>query len=178
MSKEYRSSCVNPSVRFSNDELVTLMRDVVSRTKGSSRQLFLTIAPLLVAFFGGQVQAGRASVEDLGQLVQQALVAAYRFRSSYDFRQPFRAWLLNIALSEMANYQYGPRVLATGKSMMKSKLECLVDVLSIEQIHVIRDELLAERSDTESQMWTPEEFERQPRMYRGLARARSSVESS
>lgn len=101
MSRDHRRVCMG---RLSNEDLGHLLAAMVRREKGSAQRLFLAIAPLLAAFHGGQVQAGRVKAEDLEPLVQQSLVAVYRARASYVPGQlPFRAWLLDIARSSSAS---------------------------------------------------------------------------
>jgi RNA polymerase sigma-70 factor, ECF subfamily len=103
MSEEFRQSCVCGDDRPSNDELGALIARVVADGQGGS-QLFAAVAPLLTAFYEGQVQAGRARREDLQGLVDQAFAALCRGRESYDHAHPFRAWLIEVARSTLRDY--------------------------------------------------------------------------
>lgn len=114
MSQSCRTVCISEVGRTSNDEFAALMADMVRREKGSAQRFFRAVTPLLIAFYGGQVQAGRARVDDLESLVQKALVEVYRSRTSNVLEhRPFRAWLLDIARSSMSGYhpahRDGPR---------------------------------------------------------------------
>jgi RNA polymerase sigma-70 factor (ECF subfamily) len=105
MSRGYRTACVSEADRHSNEEFASMMAEVVRREKGAAQRLYRAVAPLLIAFYGGQVQAGRARREDLELLVQLALAAVYRDRASHATEdRPFRAWLLDIARSAMDGY--------------------------------------------------------------------------
>lgn len=89
--------CISDPDRPSNDELDALMAGVVKRHKGAIEQLQVRVRPLVMAFYEGQVQAGRVRAEELDTLVHLTLWAIYQRRASYDRRHPFRAWLLHIA---------------------------------------------------------------------------------
>jgi len=105
MSRSHRTACVSEADRYSNEEFATMMTGVVRREKGAAQRLFRAVAPLLIAFYGGQVQAGRARREDLEPLVQRALAAVYRGRVGHAAaHRPFRAWLLDIARAVMDGY--------------------------------------------------------------------------
>lgn len=101
MSEEIRQSCVCGGGRPSNDEFSAL---IVTGGQGDTQPLFIAVAPLLTAFYEGQVQAGRARREDLEALVHQAFAALCRHRQSYDAAHPFRAWLIEIARSTLRDY--------------------------------------------------------------------------
>jgi RNA polymerase sigma-70 factor (ECF subfamily) len=106
----YRSVCLSDVGRLGNEDFIVLMADMSRSEWDSAQRLFLAIAPLLIAFYGGQVQAGWAEVDDLDVPVLQALVAVYRNRASCaPERQPFRAWLLDVARSGMRGYRAGHR---------------------------------------------------------------------
>lgn len=152
MSEGYRMHCADETWRLSNDELNALMAEVARRGKGSAQQLFLAITPLLIAFYGGQVQAGRMKMEDLEHLVQQTLLVVYQNRASHDPGQPFRAWLLDIARSKMGEYGRGHRdassmtqvagihfIRKSGLGTPESEVERLLEALPREQDHVIRE---------------------------------------
>ncbi|MFJ3484626.1 hypothetical protein ACIPL1_14760 [Pseudomonas sp. NPDC090202] len=104
MSQGYHGGCVCSVDRPSNDELSALMARVAVRGEGASDALLVAVAPLLTAFFEGQVQAGRARREDLDSWVREAGGALYRRRSGYDATRPFRAWLLDIAREQLLDY--------------------------------------------------------------------------
>ena len=101
MSEEIRQSCVCGGGRPSNDELSAL---IVTGAQGDTQPLFVAVAPLLTAFYEGQVQAGRARREDLEALVHQAFAALCRHRQSYDAAHPFRAWLIEIARGTLRDH--------------------------------------------------------------------------
>jgi RNA polymerase sigma-70 factor, ECF subfamily len=104
MSEEFRQSCVCGDDRPSNDELSALIARVAACGQGDAQPLFAAVAPLLTAFYEGQVQAGRARREDLQSLVDQAFAALCRRRQSYDSAYPFRAWLIEVARSTLRDY--------------------------------------------------------------------------
>ncbi|MGF6488030.1 sigma factor [Pseudomonas frederiksbergensis] len=104
MAEGYRDSCLCRVDRLGNDELCTLMADVVKHDGGASQQLLVTVKPLLTAFYEGQVQAGRVRREEVEGLVQKAFMALYQRRASYDSNIPFRAWLIEIARDTLLDY--------------------------------------------------------------------------
>jgi RNA polymerase sigma-70 factor (ECF subfamily) len=59
------------------------------------------VTPLLIAFFEGQVQAGRIKRGETASLVQEAFKALYLEQPRYDPNLPFRAWILDIARSTL-----------------------------------------------------------------------------
>jgi RNA polymerase sigma-70 factor (ECF subfamily) len=83
--------------RLGNDELHALMAEAIRHGMPQSKLLVTTVTPLLIAFFEGQVQAGRVRCEDTQSLVQQTFNALYLGQARYDPNAPFRAWLLEIA---------------------------------------------------------------------------------
>jgi len=143
MSVEYRSSCVSDMARLSNDQLVALMADVVRHGAGSVRRLFMAVAPLLIAFYEGQVQAERAKVEDLERLVQQALIAVYQGRSSYSPCRPFRAWLLDVARLEMLDYQRDASGISVLRGTSKTTHDHSAKLVTREHEQVIHDAQIA-----------------------------------
>ncbi|ROM67257.1 hypothetical protein BK653_16695 [Pseudomonas brassicacearum] len=109
MAEGYRDSCLCSVDRLGNDELQALMIDVVKHGKGSSQQLLATVKPLLMAFYEGQVQAGRVRREEVEGLVQQAFTSLYQRRTSYDPNFPFRAWLIEIARCTLLHYLHSQK---------------------------------------------------------------------
>lgn len=101
MAEGYRVRCLNTAERLGNDQLHALMAGVVRRDTDESKQLFETVTPLLIAFYEGQVQAGRIGREDAAGLVQEAFNALYLGRIRYDPNLSFRAWILDIARSTL-----------------------------------------------------------------------------
>ncbi|RON14956.1 sigma-70 family RNA polymerase sigma factor [Pseudomonas frederiksbergensis] len=104
MAEGYRDSCLCRVDRLGNDELRALMADIVKHGKGASQQLLARVKPLLKAFYEGQVQAGRVRREEVEDLVQEAFMALYQRRASYDPNVPFRAWLIEIARYTLLDY--------------------------------------------------------------------------
>ena len=103
MAEGYRHTCLCESDRLGNDELYALVAGAVRHGRGEAQQLFATVTPLLIAFYEGQVQAGRIRREDTGSLVQQAFRALYQEQAAHDPSFPFRAWLIEIARSTLLN---------------------------------------------------------------------------
>ncbi|MGN8120132.1 hypothetical protein ACTJK9_00060 [Pseudomonas sp. 22082] len=103
MAEGYRHTCLCESDRLGNDELYALVAGAVRHGRGEAQQLFATVTPLLIAFYEGQVQAGRVRREDTGNLVQQAFRALYQEQAAHDPSFPFRAWLIEIARSTLLN---------------------------------------------------------------------------
>jgi len=101
MAEGYRHTCLCESDRLGNDELYALVAGAVRHGRGEAQQLFATVTPLLIAFYEGQVQAGRVRREDTGNLVQQAFRALYQEQDAHDPSFPFRAWLIEIARSTL-----------------------------------------------------------------------------
>ncbi|MGP6427208.1 hypothetical protein [Pseudomonas pharyngis] len=101
MAEGYRHTCLCESDRLGNDELYALVAGAVRHGRGEAQQLFATVTPLLIAFYEGQVQAGRVRREDTGNLVQQAFRALYQEQAAHDPSFPFRAWLIEIARSTL-----------------------------------------------------------------------------
>ncbi|AZV26697.1 MULTISPECIES: hypothetical protein [Pseudomonas] len=97
MAEGYRDNCLCEADRLGNDELYALVAGAVRHGRGEAQQLFATVTPLLIAFYEGQVQAGRIRREDTGGLVQQAFRALYQEQAAHDPSFPFRAWLIEIA---------------------------------------------------------------------------------
>lgn len=107
MTDSDRIGCLREIDRLSNEQLGTLITGVVIHGKGASQPLFAAVAPLLNAFYEGQVQAGRARHEHLDGLVQAALMAIYQRCASYDPTHPIRAWLIEIARCTLVDYLHG-----------------------------------------------------------------------
>lgn len=101
MAEGYRVGCLSTAERLGNDELHALMDAVVRRDKRESLRLFATVIPLFIAFYEGQVQAGRIKHAETASLVQQALKALYLGQPRYDPNLPFRSWILDIARSTL-----------------------------------------------------------------------------
>lgn len=97
MAEGNRTSCLSTAERLGNDELHALMAGVLRRDRRESQQLFAAVTPLLIAFYDGQVQAGRIKRGDTAGLVQEAFKALYLGQPGYDPNLPFRAWVLEIA---------------------------------------------------------------------------------
>ncbi|KQW28445.1 MULTISPECIES: sigma-70 family RNA polymerase sigma factor [Pseudomonas] len=104
MTERYGDSCLCSVDRLGNDELRALMIDLVKSGKGASTQLLATVKPLLMAFYEGQVQAGRVRREEVEGLAQQAFASLYQRRASYDPNVPFRAWLIETARRTLLHY--------------------------------------------------------------------------
>jgi len=100
----YSNSCLHGIGRLSNEDLGALLAASATQGKGTSQQLFAAIAPLLSAFYEGQVQAGRAKSEHVEALVQEAFMAVYQRCASYNPAHPTRAWLLEIARRKLLDY--------------------------------------------------------------------------
>ncbi|WP_192564559.1 hypothetical protein [Pseudomonas gozinkensis] len=115
MAEGYRDNCLCEADRLGNDELYALVAGAVRHGRGEAQQLFATVTPLLVAFYEGQVQAGRIRREDTGSLVQQAFRALYQDSAAHDPSFPFRAWLIEIARSTLLDNlgRRGANALAT-----------------------------------------------------------------
>jgi RNA polymerase sigma-70 factor (ECF subfamily) len=96
--------CLSRVDHLGNDELCALMADVVKHGGGPLQQLLARVKPLLKAFYEGQVQAGRVRREKVEGLVQEASIALYQRRASYDPNVPFRAWLIEIARDTLLDY--------------------------------------------------------------------------
>lgn len=106
MPEFHRTACLSQEGRLSNDEFTALMASAVRCGRDSSRSLFLAAAPVLIAFYEGHVRAGRLVATDVESLVQRALANLYRARAGFAAeRQPFRAWLLDIARDSMLDYR-------------------------------------------------------------------------
>jgi RNA polymerase sigma-70 factor (ECF subfamily) len=101
MAEGYRVGCLSAAERIGNDELHALMAGVVRRDRRELQQLFATVTPLLIAFYEGQLQAGRIKREETSGLVQESLMALYLRQQGYDPNLPFRAWILDIARSTL-----------------------------------------------------------------------------
>lgn len=97
MAEGNRTSCLSTAERLGNDELHALMAGMLRRDRRESRQLFAAVTPLLIAFYDGQVQAGRIKRGETAGLVQEAFKALYLGQPGYDPNLPFRAWVLEIA---------------------------------------------------------------------------------
>jgi len=102
MSKSYRYGCVDPTWRIPDDELQSLIASISAGDHGAVRKLFRAITPLLIAFYDGQAQAGRLEHDNVGHLVQMALLTVYRRRAACCPDRPFRAWLVDVARSTLS----------------------------------------------------------------------------
>lgn len=89
--------CMNLAGRRSNAEFGALIHGSGEPGETVSRQLYMAVLPLLIAFFEGQAQAGRIDQGDMGDLLRATLRQVDRQRASYDPATPFRAWLLELA---------------------------------------------------------------------------------
>ncbi|WP_130901454.1 hypothetical protein [Pseudomonas sp. Sample_23] len=97
MAEGYRTSCLSKAERLGNAELHALMAGVLRRERRESLQLFAAVTPLLIAFYDGQVQAGRIKRGATAGLVQEAFKTLYLGQPGYDPNLPFRAWVLEVA---------------------------------------------------------------------------------
>jgi RNA polymerase sigma-70 factor (ECF subfamily) len=104
MTDCYQNGCVSEIAWLTNDELGALIAGVVLHERGASNRLFTAVAPLLMAFYEGQVQAGRARQEHLEGLVHEALMTVYQRCPHYDRAHPTRAWLIEIARCKLLEY--------------------------------------------------------------------------
>ncbi|WP_460043032.1 hypothetical protein [Pseudomonas sp. S2_H01] len=104
MNDGYRNSGLCGIDWLSNEELGRLIANVVVQEKGASQQLFAAVAPLLMAFYEGQVQAGRARHEHLETLVQEAFMVVHQRSASFDCALSTRAWLIDIARCKLVDY--------------------------------------------------------------------------
>jgi RNA polymerase sigma-70 factor (ECF subfamily) len=93
--------CMNLAGRRSNAEFGALILGSGEPGEAASRQLYMAVLPLLIAFFEGQAQAGRIGQQDIGELLRATLRLVDRQRASYDPALPFRAWLLELARHEL-----------------------------------------------------------------------------
>ncbi|MEP9315909.1 hypothetical protein ABKS89_02105 [Pseudomonas sp. LABIM340] len=97
--------CMNLAGRRSNAEFGALILGSGEPDEAASRQLYMAVLPLLIAFFEGQAQAGRIGQQDMGDLLRATLRQVDRQRVSYDPAVPFRAWLLELARHELSAYR-------------------------------------------------------------------------
>lgn len=97
--------CMNLAGRRSNAEFGALILGSGEPGEAASRQLYMAVLPLLIAFFEGQAQAGRIVPQDMGELLRGTLRQVDRQRASYDPAVPFRAWLLELARQELGAYR-------------------------------------------------------------------------
>ncbi len=97
--------CMNLAGRRSNAEFRALVLGTGEPAGIASRQLYMAVLPLLVAFFEGQVQAGRIGQPAMGDLVRATLRQVERQRAAFDPAVPFRAWLLELARQELGAYR-------------------------------------------------------------------------
>jgi len=104
--------CMNLAGRRSNAEFGALILGAGEPEEAASRQLYMAVLPLLIAFFEGQTQAGRIATQDIGNLLRATLHQVNRQRASYDPAVPFRAWLLELARQELSAYRHVAAALA------------------------------------------------------------------
>lgn len=97
--------CMNLAGRRSNAEFGALILGSGEHDEAASRQLYMAVLPLLIAFFEGQAQAGRIGQQDMGDLLRATLRQVGRQRASYDPSVPFRAWLLELARHELSAHR-------------------------------------------------------------------------
>ncbi|MDU4255167.1 hypothetical protein [Pseudomonas sp.] len=97
--------CMNLAGRRSNAEFRVLVLGAGEPAGIASRQLYMALLPLLIAFFEGQVQAGRIGQPAMGELVRATLREVERQRAAFDPAIPFRAWLLELARQELSAYR-------------------------------------------------------------------------
>jgi len=100
--------CMNLAGRRSNAEFGALILGAGEPEEAASRQLYMAVLPLLIAFFEGQAQAGRIGQQDMGDLLRASLRQVDRQRASYDPAIPFRAWLLELARHELSVHRHAP----------------------------------------------------------------------
>lgn len=98
------SRCLAMAGRASNDELRAWLGADARSDNRAFQALFQAVAPLLLAYFEGQLRGRTAELE---VLTLETLVAVYRHRASYDPRQPVRAWLLDLARLRMVRHRRG-----------------------------------------------------------------------
>ena len=95
MQEGYRGPCIVNAGRATNDELCSWLKADAHNDSSLFGLLFPAVAPLLEAFFEGQMHgAHRGQIE---VLIQNTLIAVCRRRAIYDPSRPFRAWLLELA---------------------------------------------------------------------------------
>lgn len=75
----------------------------------SVERLFRAVAPLLVAYFDGQLQGRPCDTE---ALVLETLIELYRQRSGQGTERPFRAWMMDMARMALLRYLEDGRVRA------------------------------------------------------------------
>ncbi|MCP1625304.1 hypothetical protein [Pseudomonas nitroreducens] len=102
--------CMNLAGRRSNAEFGALILGSGEPDEAASRQLYLAVLPLLIAFFEGQAQAGRIGQQEMGDLLRATLRQVDRQRGRYDPAVPFRAWLLELARQELSAKRSAARV--------------------------------------------------------------------
>jgi RNA polymerase sigma factor (sigma-70 family) len=106
------------------------------------------IRAILESFYSRRMMSDRADVEDL---VQEALIAIYQHRDSYDKSRSFRGWMFGIAQHKLIDYFRNQRrhihfdlvehTLVGPESDITAKLdvERLLNALPAKQANVIRD---------------------------------------
>lgn len=101
VSGKAQVACIDGAQRASNAELAAWLAEAHD-SRESFHLLLCAVTPLLRAYFDGQLRGCRA---DSGLLALETMVAVYRHRAGFDSRQPFRAWLLALAMARAARWR-------------------------------------------------------------------------
>lgn len=130
MTEGYRGNCLCSADHLGNSQLCQLMAEVVKQGKPASGPLLMTVKPLLMAFYEGQVQAGRLGRDEVDDLARQAFNSLYQRRHRYDPNVPFRAWLIEIARSTLLRHLRNQKGTGVGDPMPMASVINLHPALS------------------------------------------------
>ncbi len=88
-------------MRTSEDRLKEMMIAAQDGDAGAYKALLTALAPALRSFFSRRLHG---AVEDVEDLVQEALIAIHTRRTTYDRARPFTAWLYAVARYKLVDY--------------------------------------------------------------------------
>jgi RNA polymerase sigma-70 factor (ECF subfamily) len=187
MSKVCQTPPLTRTYQVAGDPLSAWMNGTFDEEGPSLVRLLQTIRTILESFYSRRMMSNRADVEDL---VQEALIAIYQHRDSYDQTRSFHGWLFGIARHKLIDYFRNQRrhihfdlvehtLVADGpESDITAKLdvERLLSELPTKQANLIRDTKIIGLTAAESaKRWQLGESDVRVSVHRGVKAMQQST---
>jgi RNA polymerase sigma factor (sigma-70 family) len=187
MSKARHTPLLTRTYQVDGDLLNAWINGTFDEKSPSLARLMQAIRTILESFYSRRMTSDRADVEDL---VQEALIAIYQHRYSYDQTRPFHGWLFGIARHKLIDYFRNQRkhihfdlvenTLAAGGPDLgiaeKLDVERLLSALPAKQANVIRDTQIIGLTAAEcARHWRIGESDVRVSVHRGLKAMRRST---
>jgi RNA polymerase sigma factor (sigma-70 family) len=187
MSKVCQTPPFTRTYQVAGDPLSAWMNGVFDEEGPSLVRLLQAIRTILELFYSRRMMSDRADVEDL---VQEALIAIYQHRDSYDQTRSFHGWLFGIARHKLIDYFRRQRrhihfdliehTLVGPETDITAKLdvERLLSALPAKQANVIRDTQIIGLTAAESaRRWRLGESDVRVSVHRGVKAMQQSTYS-